>query len=259
MDNIVGEGGIDIDKGKLTLVYWNTKGLGETVKVLLEYCGVQYNTVLLTSDQQWYPYKDYLQTIGFEFPNLPFILDKGKYLSETNAIMCYIASISGKEYLLPSRDNFVEYMKIYNMIEDLYSALASPVYLSRTRQELVESLGQSIDNHIYTITSICRTVNAHNWILGKHNEGRISLPDFRLAYLLEKVVEFCEELPELVKEEAVVTCDDGTVVRSLSTYHIESMRTYIHRFASIESISSYRVNSKYHEQPMHAGDTYWRE
>lgn len=79
----------------MVLGYWNIRGLGQPVKYLLGYLGVDYElkTYEITDDKatgrSW---RDVKPNHGFDFPNLPYLIDTdGFHLSEHIPIMIYIA------------------------------------------------------------------------------------------------------------------------------------------------------------------------
>lgn len=78
--------------------YWNIRGLGAQCRSLLKFCGVnyqerKYNQHWDDANQTW-DRSDWLNekfNLGMEYPNLPYIFDEDVKLTETLAIMQYIA------------------------------------------------------------------------------------------------------------------------------------------------------------------------
>ena len=84
-----------MSESSYTLGYWNIRGLGEVVRLLLEYLEQKYEqkSYELTdgpefSRQQWLDEKF---NIGLDFPNLPYLKDGDFKLTETTAILSYLA------------------------------------------------------------------------------------------------------------------------------------------------------------------------
>mmetsp|Transcript_61066 Transcript_61066/g.108691 ORF Transcript_61066/g.108691 Transcript_61066/m.108691 type:complete len:248 (-) Transcript_61066:38-781(-) len=85
--------------GKITTVYWNICGLGQTPRYVLEMAGVEYADVRLhwgpglpgTDEykQMWMAKK---RKIGEQvlFPNLPYLIDGDVKISQTNTILKYL-------------------------------------------------------------------------------------------------------------------------------------------------------------------------
>lgn len=80
------------------LGYWNIRGLGAQIRALLHYCGVhfvdkRYNVSWDDSTQSWdrSEWLNEKEHLGMEFPNLPYLFDENAKITETLAIMQYIA------------------------------------------------------------------------------------------------------------------------------------------------------------------------
>ena len=78
--------------------YWAIRGLGQPIRDLLSYLGVDFENKMyeaLATDEpgvydksSWFDVKE---TLGLEYPNLPYIIDGETKLTETLAVMKYIA------------------------------------------------------------------------------------------------------------------------------------------------------------------------
>ena len=75
---------------ELQLGYWNIRGLGETVVLMLEYLGVKYNYKRYeeANYQEWFV-KDKPCFQG-DFANLPYLVDGETHVTESMAIMRYL-------------------------------------------------------------------------------------------------------------------------------------------------------------------------
>lgn len=82
--------------GKIQLGYWSIRGLAERIRMFLEYTGLEYEEIKYTDHAKWF---------GEDKPNfakknpainLPYLHDGDKVISESDAIMVYIAHRSGK-------------------------------------------------------------------------------------------------------------------------------------------------------------------
>ena len=80
---------------KPTLGYWNIRGLAAPIRYLLSYCGVTFEDKMYSvTDGPEFDRKEWLsvkETLGFEYPNLPYLIDGETKITESRAIMKYIA------------------------------------------------------------------------------------------------------------------------------------------------------------------------
>jgi len=80
---------------KPVLCYWDIRGLAQPIRLLLAYTGTEYRDKLLSCG----PAPDYDKscwfdnkfTFGLDFPNLPYYIDGDVKLTQSNAILRYIA------------------------------------------------------------------------------------------------------------------------------------------------------------------------
>lgn len=78
-----------------TLGYWNVRGLAEPIRYLLAYTGTECQFCdYVTGDAPGYDKSCWLnvkETLGLPFPNLPYYIDGDVKLTQTLAILRYIA------------------------------------------------------------------------------------------------------------------------------------------------------------------------
>lgn len=83
---------------KVTLGYWGIRGRGQIPRLLLAYTGAVWEDVKYTDPTQWFGADK--EKLGFEFPNLPYLIEGDYKLTETDAINRYIISRSNKKELI---------------------------------------------------------------------------------------------------------------------------------------------------------------
>jgi glutathione S-transferase len=83
---------------KLVFGYWKVRGLGQPLRLLLAYSGLDFEDVQYDSREKWF--EGDKQTLGFDFPNVPYLIDGDFKLTESTAIAKYIIRRSGKTDLL---------------------------------------------------------------------------------------------------------------------------------------------------------------
>ena len=98
---------------EVTLGYWPARGRGGLIRSLLAYCEIPFKNKLYTDANEWFG-KD-KQSLGLEYPNLPYLIDGDKKLTESNALAHYIPIRAGKRELLGNTDDkFVQVQVVWS-------------------------------------------------------------------------------------------------------------------------------------------------
>jgi len=169
------------------LGYWDLRGRGEYIRLLLTYLGLDYEDKRYkigrapTYDRaQWISDK---ASLPLDFPNLPYWIDDDVKLSQSHAILHYL----GRKYDLNGRDN-AEQTRIELIEEealDLHTAIAGVAYAdfknpSPTPQfpKLKEALIKSLPERL---TKFEKFIGDGPWVVG----DRLTTGDFRLYCSLD--------------------------------------------------------------------------
>ncbi len=72
----------------IKFAYWGTRGKGQVSRLLLAYTGLAWEDASYTDHNQWFGNDK--QKLGFDFPNLPYLIDGDLKLTESSAIERYI-------------------------------------------------------------------------------------------------------------------------------------------------------------------------
>ena len=128
---------------KLTIGYWKIRGLISPVKYILEYLGKEYNAVdYEQGDGPEFSRESWLQVkpnLGLDFPNLPYLLDGDVKITESGAMLRYIAnkygdqSFSGKN----AKDKAIVDM-MYGVVSDIKSAVGPHMYGTGDKNSVIE-------------------------------------------------------------------------------------------------------------------------
>ena len=130
-----------VDSGKLTIGYWKIRCLQSPIRYILEYLGVPYEDVQYEqgdapefSRDSWLSVKN---TLGLDFPNLPYLIDGDMKITESHAIMRYIANkygapdFSGRDL----KDKATIDM-LFGVVSDIKSAVTGHCYGSGDRNAI---------------------------------------------------------------------------------------------------------------------------
>ena len=164
-------------------------------------------------------------------PNLPYIHDtaKDKKISETFAVLHYLANKYKKDLVPQNSEEMTHALMVQGVIADYNGALTRPAYMSKTVEEMIQSLKGSLRYNSSKTNYFKHTLEKNNFVMGE----KLCFLDFYLAELLEKLVTMQEEL----KEELV---DVNT---------LKVFKDYIERFTSLEGIKEFREKEKFIKRP----------
>ena len=133
---------------KPRLGYWKIRGLAQQIRYELEYLGVDYDETLYEQGDapdydrsQWLEEKD---TLGLQFPNLPYFIDGNFKLTETNAIMKYIAHKHGPELLGGDAPTMAKVEMVAANVGDLKGQITMPCYTSGDRAAITANMMQKV-------------------------------------------------------------------------------------------------------------------
>ena len=96
----------------IKLGYWGLRGAGQVSRLLLAYTGAHWENVSYTDPAKWFG--DDKLNLGFDFPNLPYLIDGDLKLTESSAIHRYIIERSEHKDLLGK--NLKDSAKVNNVV-----------------------------------------------------------------------------------------------------------------------------------------------
>lgn len=84
----------------VTLGYWKIRGLAQNIRLLLSYTNTPFQELFyeFSNTAQWFEQDK--QNLGFDFPNIPYLIDGEFKLTESLAIAKYVIKRSGHNELL---------------------------------------------------------------------------------------------------------------------------------------------------------------
>lgn len=85
-----------MDSNTYVLGYWSNRGRAQVLRHLLAYSGLKWEDKIYASPEKWYGNGDKFK-LGFDFPNLPYLIHGEFKLTESYAIAKYICGVSSKK------------------------------------------------------------------------------------------------------------------------------------------------------------------
>ena len=223
----------------VNLVYWNIRGLGEQIVTLLEYCQIEYRYHRIDAPNEWFPFKHLLAAQGFEFPNLPYLEHHGAFLSESMAMMAYVATISGRTELLPATEpiELAKFLEILGVVNDLSSAFIAPCYTAHNDEEFRQAIFDSVHQHKFKLLRISSILSNNKWLMG----DSLSLLDFRFAEIFERIIDMDQE-------------------KGLDNLGLDltNFRRYVKEYLALERIDLYRKSNRFKPRPYNSSLAYWK-
>jgi glutathione S-transferase len=187
----------------MTIGYWKGwKGLGERVKLLAEYLHLPYIWKPYVSEaEDWGKDKATLKT---DFPNLPYIIDGDVVMSESAALMHYLALKGKREDLLGKNTaQRVEVTTILGVLQDVQSytgsCLRGQAPWKETWEKQIVPRFEKISKHLGTKKFICDDLTIADFVLFTHLQMHSDLkPDSfdKLPNLKEYFARF-SAIPEI--------------------------------------------------------------
>ena len=147
---------------ELKLCYWNLRGFGEPIVLMLEYLDVKYNYKRYTvaNRQEWFE-KDKPSFQG-DFANLPYLVDGNTRVAESMAIMRYL----GRKFKALYPENEEEERKCdvaQGAVLDFRMNFVKLVYgddYDKQKDGFIEELPNKL-------SKFENVLSKHNWLTGK--------------------------------------------------------------------------------------------
>mmetsp|Transcript_26563 Transcript_26563/g.4674 ORF Transcript_26563/g.4674 Transcript_26563/m.4674 type:complete len:119 (+) Transcript_26563:27-383(+) len=109
---------------KPTLAYWNFRGVGNPVRILLAHLEVDFEDKRydIANRESWDGEKE---TLSLRFPNIPYFIDGDFRISECQAVMQYICAKHRREYLGRTLEEQARAWEVSSFFDDnLWKTLA---------------------------------------------------------------------------------------------------------------------------------------
>ena len=202
--------------------YWKIRGLGAPIRMMFYFLKVPFADVTYEVQGEepnfdvssW---ADVKFTLGFELPNLPYLIDGDVKLTETAAIMQYIARKWRPSLLGSTAAEMGRVQMLWDGVSNLKKQSTVPCYMGSTAEEIIDTIRP-------LLAKIVELMGASNWIAGDN----LTWLDFYFAENLDMIDKlsdglFYAEFPSLqtywerfITQEGLgeAWCDDSKLMKT---------------------------------------------
>eukprot|EP01017_Pseudomicrothorax_dubius_P048416 TRINITY_DN87_c0_g1_i1.p1 TRINITY_DN87_c0_g1~~TRINITY_DN87_c0_g1_i1.p1 ORF type:complete len:230 (+),score=89.80 TRINITY_DN87_c0_g1_i1:118-807(+) len=170
-------------EGTLILGYWNLQGLGEPIRLLLEYLGLKYEEKVyeLSNQAEWAADKS---ALNFPFPNVPYLKDGEKVVCESEAIAFYIVFKGNRIDLFGrTEEERVQATTVRGVVGDLYMDVVKFVWNPNWEAEQAKFFEEKYNPRLKNLNAYAA---GKKHILGD-NLNLVDFALFQTLYLLQKI------------------------------------------------------------------------
>ncbi|KAM6044257.1 glutathione S-transferase 2-like [Chlamydotis macqueenii] len=213
----------------VTLGYWDIRGLAHAIRLLLEHTETPYQEkryrIGSAPDFDLSDWTKEKEKLGLDFPNLPYLIDGNTKLTQSNAILRYIArkhKMCGETEEEKLRVDLLE-----NQIMDLRMSFAQMCY-SADFEKLKPAFLEQLPGKLRDLS---RFLGSRKWFAGE----KLTFVDFLAYDVLDRLHMFVPNCPEL----------QG------------NLGQFLQRFEALEKISAYMRSGRFLRTPIFAPTAHW--
>ena len=164
----------------MELGYWNIKGRVEPIRLLLAYTKQEYKDVHPTSKEDW---AEKRSKLGFESPNLPYLIDGDFSLTESSAILYYVAERSGDQSLI-GKD--IKQRARIQMVGGMLNNISIGILGFRTKEDKAKAFKEVFTTKPgILLSNLDKMAENNDFVLGE-----LTYVDFALSALFEAITTF---------------------------------------------------------------------
>eukprot|EP01121_Diplochlamys_sp_Union-15-3_P014105 TRINITY_DN4460_c0_g1_i1.p1 TRINITY_DN4460_c0_g1~~TRINITY_DN4460_c0_g1_i1.p1 ORF type:complete len:224 (-),score=31.27 TRINITY_DN4460_c0_g1_i1:45-716(-) len=218
---------------KVVLGYWTIRGFGEPIRTLLEYLEIPYVEEKYQEVDEWLPKR---KSGTMPFPNLPYLIDGDFTLTESEAILVYLALKANKPELIGKDEDRVRFIQLRGVITELGPLLGQYAYFSKDLDELRKQcetwmswFGAS------KLPGLNDLLGKNEWVM-----GYLTYLDFILAELTERHADMDKEVG------TKITTDYPNIIAHSKRVH------------ELPAVKAYRQTDRFQPRPYFRHVALWK-
>ena len=215
----------------LTLGYWDIRGLVEPVRTLLAYLELPYESKKVTSFEDWSAEKRAAQ---YNFPNLPYLVDGEKTITENEAIQVHLCLKANRPDLIGKDSDRVEFIQLRGVIGDFNSGITGQCYSNKTHEDVKKGVDTAMGRVAGKLTDLNKILEKRDWLM-----GYLTYLDFNLAELVERFSQM-----------------DAEIGTTITTGH-SALLAHSKRVLELPGVKEYRASDKFQARPHNGGFAGW--
>lgn len=165
-------------ESKLVLGYWGNRGGAQPIRNLLAYLNLAYEDRHYVDRDEWFQ-KD-KPNFKSDFPNLPYLIDGDKHITESDAILVYVALKANRDDLLgATNEEKVHFTQLKGVFQDLWKDFF-PIILNKGLTDLKKEFTEKVGPRL---SLIYKHLGENEFLTGK-----LTVLDFRMADFLNRTL-----------------------------------------------------------------------
>ena len=217
------------------LVYWKARGLGEKIRCLLEYIEEDYHVIYISEYSEMKNFGIEIQSDHFLFPNIPFLKYGDIRISETFAILRFIAIKTKHFELLEIKSEKTKMYKFYSIIHMLISEFSAVCFDAVSDKSFQIKIKTALLKREIIMNGVAAHLRKNKFFL-----NRVTILDFYFEDLINMLL--------IIEQEEKL---------DLLQHNREIYKNYILDFSKLRNIKRYRSSYDFQERP-YFGVSYWK-
>ncbi|XP_026533703.1 glutathione S-transferase Mu 1-like isoform X4 [Notechis scutatus] len=215
---------------EVTLGYWDIRGLAHTIRMLLEYTKTPYKDKYYVlggkvPNMDMTDWTSVKEKLGLDFPNLPYLIDGDRKISQSNAILRYIArkhNMCGE-----TEEETIKIDMLENHLMDFRLGFAKLCYspdFEKLKPDYLELLPGKLK-------LFSQFLGDRQWFVGR-----------KLTYI------------DFIVYDAL---DTHQMLEPKCLDQFPNLKEFLHRFEALEKIAAYMSSSRFMKTPVNNKMAKW--